>query len=196
MRSVDASAEIDRLSAALTRETDGSKVLIDRGRCGIDLIWKLWKDVPVRFARRSPQRLGPNGRWRAGRTDLWLTLVSEPSLLTKSPHRATHRGMLFSTTSTRSCIKMTIALLAVDRLGHWYVHGDFDGRWSLALDRSARRSVRMSITGFSGFWKFSTFAKPRLYRAFGRRGSPDTSAQFASRVHDRAMAKGMPPIAA
>jgi hypothetical protein len=34
--------------------------------------------------------------------------------------------------------------------------------------------------------------KPRLYRAFGRRGSPDTSAQFPSRLHRGVMAKGMP----
>jgi len=65
MRSGDASAEIDRLSAALARETDGSKVLSIEAHAA-SIYWKLWKDVTVRFARRSPQRLGPNGRWRAG----------------------------------------------------------------------------------------------------------------------------------
>jgi CRISPR/Cas system-associated endonuclease Cas1 len=77
MRSADVSAEIDRLSARLARETDGSKVLSIEAHAA-SIYWKLWRDVPVRFARRSPQRLGANGRWRPGRTDLGRRLVSEP----------------------------------------------------------------------------------------------------------------------
>src|SRR5580693_3340748 len=86
MRSADACAEIDRLSEALARATDGSKVLSIEAHAA-SIYWKVWKDVSVRFARRSPQRLGPNGRWRAGQTDLWLTFGQRASVLTKSPHR-------------------------------------------------------------------------------------------------------------
>jgi hypothetical protein len=56
------------------------------------IYWKLWKNVPVRFARRNPQRLGTNGRWRHGRSDLWLTFGSRASLLTGNPIRATTLG--------------------------------------------------------------------------------------------------------
>jgi hypothetical protein len=91
MGPADASAVIDSLSAALARETDGSKVLSVEARAA-SIYWKLWKDVPVQFARRNPQRLGPNGRWRPGRTDLWLTFGPRASLLTGKPFRATTPG--------------------------------------------------------------------------------------------------------
>jgi hypothetical protein len=49
MGSADASAVIDSLSAALARETDGSKVLSVEARAA-SIYWKLWRNVPVRFA--------------------------------------------------------------------------------------------------------------------------------------------------
>jgi CRISPR-associated endonuclease Cas1 len=158
IRSADASAEIDRLSAALARETDGSKVLSIEAHAA-SIYWKLWKDVPVRFARRSPQRLGPNGRWRAGRTDLWLTFGQRASLLTKSPHRATTPGnALLNYLYALLASEMTVALLAVGLdPGIGMFHADFDGRSSLALDaiEAARPHVDYWLLGFL---EASTFA--------------------------------------
>jgi hypothetical protein len=158
MRSADASAEIDRLSAALARETDGSKVLSIEAHAA-SIYWKLWKDVPVRFARRSPQRLGPNGRWRAGRTNLWLTFGQRASLLTKSPHRATTPGnALLNYLYALLASEMTVALLAAGLdPGIGMFHADFDGRSSLALDaiEAARPHVDYWLLGFL---EASTFA--------------------------------------
>jgi hypothetical protein len=70
MRSADASAEINRLSAALARETDGSKV---HEAHAASILWKLWMDVRVRFARRSPS---VSGQWpMASRPDRSLADV-------------------------------------------------------------------------------------------------------------------------
>jgi CRISP-associated protein Cas1 len=158
MRSADVSAEIGRLSARLARETDGSKVLAVEAHAA-SIYWKLWKDVPVRFARRSPQRLGPNGRWRAGRTDLWLTFGQRASLLTKSPHRATTPGnALLNYLYALLASEMTIALLAAGLdPGIGMFHADFDGRSSLALDaiEAARPHVDYWLLGFL---EASTFA--------------------------------------
>jgi CRISPR/Cas system-associated endonuclease Cas1 len=110
--SAEASAAIDSLSATLARETDGSKVLSIEA-CAASIYWRLWKDVPVQFARRSPQRLGPNGRWRPGRTDLWLTFGPRASLLTGKPHRATTLGnALLNYLYALLESEMTVALLA------------------------------------------------------------------------------------
>jgi CRISPR/Cas system-associated endonuclease Cas1 len=59
MGSTDASTAISKLAAAMVRETDGSNVLSVEARAAA-IYWKLWRNVPVRFARRNPQRLGPN----------------------------------------------------------------------------------------------------------------------------------------
>ena len=191
MRSADVSAEIGRLSARLARETDGSKVLSIEAHAA-SIYWKLWKDVPVRFARRSPQRLGPNGRWRAGRTDLWLTFGQRASLLTKSPHRATTPGnAVLNYLYALLASEMTVAMLAAGLdPGIGMFHADFDGRSSLALDAIEATRPHVDYWLF-GFLEASTFANRDFYRAFRRRGSPDTSAQFASRAHHGAMAKGM-----
>src|SRR5262249_23540268 len=72
MGAADASAAIDDLATAVTRETDGSKVLYVEARAA-SIYWKLWENVPIRFARRNPKRLGSDGLWRSGRPDPWLT---------------------------------------------------------------------------------------------------------------------------
>ncbi len=91
MGSADASTAIDKLAAAIVRETDGIKVLSVEARAA-SIYWKLWNNVPVRFAHRNPQRLGANGRWRPGRSALWLTFGPRASLLTGKPFRATTPG--------------------------------------------------------------------------------------------------------
>jgi CRISPR associated protein Cas1 len=133
MRSPDVSVEIERLSAGLTRETDGSKVLAVEAHAA-SIYWKLWKDVPVRFARCSPKRLGPNGRWRPGRTDLWLTFGSRASQLTGKPYRATTPGnALLNYLYALLASEMTLAMLAAGLdPGIGMFHADFDGRSSLA----------------------------------------------------------------
>jgi hypothetical protein len=145
------SAEIDRLSEALARETDGSKVLAIEAQAAW-IYWRLWKDVRVRFARRSPQRLGPDGRWRPGRTELWLTFGTRASLLTKSPHRATTPGnALLNYLYALLASEMTVALLAAGLdPGIGMFHADFDGRSSLALDaiEAARPHVDYWLLGY------------------------------------------------
>jgi CRISPR-associated endonuclease Cas1 len=152
MRSAETSAEIDKLSAALARTNDGSKVLSIEAHAA-SIYWKLWKDVPVRFARRSPQRLGPDGRWRAGRTDLWLTFGQRTSQLTGGSHRATTPGnALLNYLYAFLASEMTIALLAVGiDPGIGMFHADFDGRSSLALDaiEAARPHVDYCSSGIS-----------------------------------------------
>ncbi len=135
MGSADASTVIDKLAAAIVRETDGSKVLSVEARAA-SMYWKVWKDVPVRFARRNPERLGPNGRWRPGRSDLWLTFGPRASLLTGKPFRATTPGnALLNYLYALLESEMTVALLAAGLdPGIGMFHVDMDGRSSLALD--------------------------------------------------------------
>ena len=59
----DMSAAIGGLAEEIARETDGRKVLAVEFRAAL-IYWKLWENVPIRFARRNPQRLASNGRWR------------------------------------------------------------------------------------------------------------------------------------
>jgi CRISPR-associated endonuclease Cas1 len=135
MGSADAGATINGLATAVVRETDGSKVLSVEARAA-SIYWKLWNDVPVRFARRNPQRLGRNGRWRPGRSDLWLTFGPRASVLTGKGFRATTPGnallnYLYAVLET----EMTVALLAVGLdPGIGIFHSDIDRRASLALD--------------------------------------------------------------
>jgi CRISPR-associated endonuclease Cas1 len=135
MGSADASTAIDKLAAAIARETNGSKVLSVEARAA-SIYWKVWKDVPVRFARRNPQRLGNNGRWRPGRSDLWLTFGPRASLLTGKPFRATTPGnALLNYLYALLESEMTVALLAAGLdPGIGMFHVDMDGRSSLALD--------------------------------------------------------------
>ncbi len=116
-------------------EPEGRKVLLHEARAA-SIYWKLWEDMPVRFARRNPQRLGASGRWRAGRSDAWLRFGPRGSLLTGKPLRATTPGnsltnYLYAILET----EMTIALLAVGLdPGIGIFHTDIDRRSSLALD--------------------------------------------------------------
>ncbi len=131
----DASVTIGSLAAVIARETDGRKALSLEAHAA-SIYWKHWEDMPVRFTRRNPQRLGPNGRWRPGRSDPWLTFGSRASQLTGKPLKATTPGnallnYLYAVLET----EMTIALLAVGLdPGIGIFHADVDGRSSLALD--------------------------------------------------------------
>ena len=64
----DASAAIGGLAAGIECETDGAKVLSAEARAA-SIYRKEWENVPVRFARRNPKRLGPTADGGpAGRT--------------------------------------------------------------------------------------------------------------------------------
>jgi CRISPR-associated endonuclease Cas1 len=142
--SAAASAAINKLAAEVEREAEGRRLLSWESRAA-SIYWKLWKDVPVRFARRNPQRLGPNGRWRPGRSEQWLAFGQRASLLTGEPYRATTPGnallnYLYAVLET----EMTVALLAVGLdPGLGMFHADLDRRSSLALD--AIEAVRPNV---------------------------------------------------
>jgi CRISPR-associated endonuclease Cas1 len=133
--SADATASIGSLAAAIAREKDGRKALSVEARAA-SIYWKLWEDMPIKFARRNPQRLSPNGRWRPGRHDSWLTFGPRSSLLTGKPFRATTPGnALLNYLYALLESEMTLALLAVGLdPGIGMFHVDIDGRSSLALD--------------------------------------------------------------
>jgi len=135
MGSADAGTAIEGLAQVIARETDGRKVLSVEARAA-SIYWKLWESVPVRFARRNPQRLGPNGRWRRGRPDSWLTFGQRSSLLTGRPHRASTPGnALLNYLYGVLAGEMTVALFAVGLdPGIGIFHSDIDRRSSLTLD--------------------------------------------------------------
>jgi hypothetical protein len=135
MGSVDAGAAIGGLAEEIARETDARKVLLVEARAA-SIYWKLWENVPVRFARRNPQRLAPNGRWRPGRQKSWLTFGARSSLLTGRPHRASTPGnALLNYLYGVLAGEMTVALFAVGLdPGIGMFHSDIDRRSSLALD--------------------------------------------------------------
>ena len=135
MGSPDESVAIDRLAAEIVRETDGAKVLSAEAQAA-SIDWKLWEHVPVRFARRNPQRLAPTGRWRPGRHESWLTFGARSSLLTGRPHRASTPGnALLNYLYGVLAGEMTVALFAVGLdPGIGMFHSDIDRRSSLALD--------------------------------------------------------------
>ena len=153
----EASAAISRFADGIGRETDGARALSLEAEAAWSY-WSLWERMPVRFARRNPQRLGPNGRWRPGRPDPWLTFGSRTSLLSTKPSRATTPGnALLNYLYAILESEMTIALLAqgLDP-GIGMVHADIDGRASLALD--AMEAIRpTSNIGCSRIFK-----RPRL----------------------------------
>jgi CRISPR-associated endonuclease Cas1 len=131
----EASATISGLAEGIARETDGARALSLEAEAAWSY-WSLWEPMPVRFARRNPQRLGPDNRWRPGRPDPWLTFGSRTSLLSTKPSRATTPGnALLNYLYAILESEMTIALLAqgLDP-GIGMVHADIDGRASLALD--------------------------------------------------------------
>jgi CRISPR/Cas system-associated endonuclease Cas1 len=144
------SAAISGLAGNVAREIDGRRALALEAEAAW-IYWNLWERMPVRFARRNPQRLGPNGRWRPGRPDPWLTFGSRTSLLSGKPSRATTPGnALLNYLYAILEIEMTVALLAsgLDP-GIGMFHADIDGRSSLALD--AIEAVRPYIE----YWLFS-----------------------------------------
>src|ERR1051325_3105008 len=51
--SAETGEAIDDLAVAVARETDGSKALAVESRAA-STYWKLWEDMPVKFARRNP----------------------------------------------------------------------------------------------------------------------------------------------
>jgi hypothetical protein len=103
----EASATISGLDEGIARGTDGTRALSLEAEAAWSY-WNLWERMPLRFARRNPQRLGPDNRWRPGRPDPWLTFGSRTSLLSTKPSRARnplgqrHPEMLSSITSTPS----------------------------------------------------------------------------------------------
>ena len=126
---------IDRLAMAVARETDVARILVAEAR-GAALYWTLWNDLPVRFARQNPDRLGPDGRWQPGRRDPWHTFGPRASLLTGQPYRATTPGNAVLNWLYAVCqIELTIALLAVGvDPGVGLFHVDMANRPSLTLD--------------------------------------------------------------
>jgi CRISPR/Cas system-associated endonuclease Cas1 len=143
-------AGISSLAERIARETDGRRALSIEAEAAW-IYWNLWERMPVRFARRNPQRLGPNGRWRPGRPDPWLTFGSRTSLLSGKPSRATTPGnALLNYLYAILESEMTVALLArgLDP-GIGMFHADIDGRSSLALD--AIEAVRSYVE----YWLFT-----------------------------------------
>jgi CRISPR/Cas system-associated endonuclease Cas1 len=59
--SADASAAIGSLATAIARETDGSKALSFEARAAL-IYWKLWEDMPVRFAVGGIEPQSPDPR--------------------------------------------------------------------------------------------------------------------------------------
>ena len=153
MGSADASTKISKLAAGIAHETDGSKLLPMEAHAAI-IYWEMWRDVPVRFARRNPQRLGPNGRWRPGRAEQWLTFGPRASLLTGAPFRATTPGnALLNYLYAILESEMTVALLAAGLdPGIGIFHSDIDRRSSLALD--AIEAARPHVD----YWLFAYLA--------------------------------------
>ena len=146
----DARAAISSFAGAIARETDGTRALSLEAEAAW-IYWNLWERMPVRFARRNPQRLGPNGRWHPGRRDPWLTFGPRTSLLSGKPSRATTPGnTLLNYLYAILESEMTVALLArgLDP-GIGMFHADIDGRSSLALD--AIEAVRPYVE----YWLFA-----------------------------------------
>jgi CRISP-associated protein Cas1 len=153
MGSADASTKIGKLAVGIAHETDGSKLLPIEAHAAI-IYWEMWRDVPVRFAHRNPQRLGPNGRWRPGRAEQWLTFGTRASLLTGAPFRATTPGnALLNHLYAILESEMTVALLAegLDP-GIGIFHSDIDRRPSLTLD--AIEAARPHVD----YWLFAYLA--------------------------------------
>ena len=126
---------IDRLAMAVARETDVARILVAEAQ-GAARYWTLWNNLPVRFARQNPDRLGLNGRWEPGRRDPWHTFGPRASLLTGQPYRATTPGNAVLNWLYAVCqIELTIALLAVGvDPGVGLFHVDMVNRPSLTLD--------------------------------------------------------------
>jgi CRISPR/Cas system-associated endonuclease Cas1 len=146
----DASASIGNLAETMAREIDGTRALSAEAEAAW-IYWNLWERMPVRFARRNPQRLGPNARWCPGRPDPWLTFGSRTSLLSGKPSRATTPGnCLINYLYAILESEMTVALLArgLDP-GMGMFHADIDGRSSLSLD--AIEAVRPYVE----YWLFT-----------------------------------------
>jgi CRISPR/Cas system-associated endonuclease Cas1 len=146
----DESGAIMDLAGTIAREAEGKRALSLEAEAAW-IYWNLWERMPVRFARRNPQRLGSNGRWRPGRPDLWLTFGSRTSLVSGKPSRATTPGnSLINYLYAILESEMTVALLArgLDP-GIGMFHADIDGRSSLALD--AIEAVRPYVE----YWLFT-----------------------------------------
>jgi CRISPR-associated protein Cas1 len=133
--SADASTAIGTLAEEMVRETSGRQLLMIESRAAA-IYWNVWEAMPTRFARRNPQRLASNGRWRPGRHESWLTFGPRSSLLTGKPHHASTPGnALLNYLYGVLAGEMTIALLGVGLdPGIGMFHSDIDRRASLAFD--------------------------------------------------------------
>jgi CRISPR-associated endonuclease Cas1 len=145
-------------AAQMAQETDGGRLLSIEAKAAISY-WSAWKNVPVRFARRNPDRLDHRGRWRPGRSEGWYTFGNRASTLTGKPWRATTPGnailnYLFGIART----EMVIALYAAGLdPGIGLFHADIDGRPSLALDagEAIRPAVEAWLLAFLAATAFS-----------------------------------------
>jgi CRISPR-associated endonuclease Cas1 len=150
-QSAAASATITRYAAAIARETDIARMLMAEAQAAA-FYWQLWKDVPIRFARRNPKRLGPGGRWQPGRHDPWLIFGPRPSLLTGQPYRATTPGNCVLNWLYAVCqTELTVALRTsgIDP-GIGLFHVDMPNRLSLTLDgiEALRPYVDLWLLGY------------------------------------------------
>jgi hypothetical protein len=84
----EATARIADYAAQMAQETDGGRLLSIEAKAAVSY-WAAWNSVPVRFARRNPDRFDHRGRWRPGRSEAWYTFGSRASTLTGKPWRAT-----------------------------------------------------------------------------------------------------------
>jgi hypothetical protein len=131
----EAGVAIEALAIEIGHEVDGARVLSLEAKAA-SIYWKCWESIPVRFARRDPQRLDARGRWRPGRPQSWLAFGQRASMLTGRPFRATTPGnvlinFLYAILET----EMTIALQGAGLdPGIGLFHADVDRRASLALD--------------------------------------------------------------
>jgi CRISPR-associated endonuclease Cas1 len=150
-QSAAASITISELTAAVRHEPDPARMLMFEAQAAA-LYWQLWGNVPIRFARRNPQRLGPNGRWRPGRLEPWLLFGPRTSILTGQPYRASTPGNAVLNWLYAVCqTELTIALLVagIDP-GIGLFHVDMPNRPSLTLDaiEALRPYVDLWLCGY------------------------------------------------
>jgi CRISPR-associated endonuclease Cas1 len=150
-------------AARMARVSDGGGLLSIEATAAVSY-WATWESVPVRFARRNPDRLDSKGRWRPGRADTWHRFGTRASALTGKPWRATTPGnailnFLFGIARTEMVIALHAAGLDP---GIGVFHADTDGRPSLALD--GIEAIRPAIEAWLLAWLGATAFANRDFR--------------------------------
>ena len=77
----DAGGEIAGLAEAIVGERDSARILMAEAKAG-KLYWRCFRDLPVRFARRTPTWYDNVGRRRTDIPETWLRFGPRASLLT------------------------------------------------------------------------------------------------------------------